>query len=466
VGHPGYDASLGSRVFPPGLRSSILVPVASPRILRMQGRGARLSDNEVLARQQVYAAPPPEAVGRLARIGAKWTVLLLGVRQVIGLGTSAVVCRLIAPDAFGLVAMVTPVTAFLLLVADMGMTWANVQKRDIHWDQVNLLFWIGGLTGVVAWGICIVSSPLIARFFGRSELNSICVVLGASLLLNGLSVQPLALLKRQMRQKVFSLVQTIAAVVAAGVAIAMAAADFGYWALVAQPLTFALVLLILSLQQSGYRPGVPRLSQGMHSLVRFGGYVAACNIVTFFQLYLDNIVIGRYCGAEELGYYSRAYFLRALPAMYAAIAMTDMMVPALVALRADRQRLGAAYRKALRTIAFVGCPLGVLLGVGAPEIVRLIYGPAWGPVAPLLAWLALPAIALPIYHTMSWLFLAAGKARPMFIQSVLVTPVVVLGFFLGVRWGGDRGRCHCGSGLVYTSHSAHYPVSWASHGRD
>lgn len=395
-----------------------------------------MSNNEELCPQDVYAAPPRDTVGRLARSGAKWSVSLLIVRQVIGLGSTAVICRILSPDDFGLLAMVRTLTVLLLLISDMGMSWANVSKKDIRRNEVNVLFWSGAFLGGLAWGVCVLAAPYAAWFYGRAELTPICFVLGSSLLLNGLTIQPLALLKRQMRQKTLSLLQTISAAVAVVVGITLAIAGAGYWALVAQPLTLALVLLILSLQQSGYRPGFPRFSRRMLGLLTFGGYVGACNLVTYFQMNLDSILIGRYCGAGELGYYSRAFFLRTLPAMYAAIALTDLMVPALVALRDDRQRLARAYRKAIRIIAFVGCPLGAFLGVTAPETVRLIYGPAWGPVVPLLMWLSLPGAVLPLYRTTGWLFLATGKIRQMFLLTVVVVPVVAVVFVVAVRWGG------------------------------
>ena len=409
---------------------------------------------------ETYAAPPPDAVGQLARTGAKWSVSLLVVRQVIGLGSTAVICRILDADDFGLLAMVQTLTALLLLVADMGMSWANVNKTDLQASELDMLFWSGLVFGGLAWGVCVLVAPLVAWFYGRPELTPICFVLGASLLLSGLTTQPLALLKRQMRQKAFSAVQTVAAVVAAVVAVALAVAGAGYWALVAQPLAMALVVLILSLQQSGYRPAIPQFSRGMLPLLTFGGYVGICNILVYFQLNLDNILIGRCCGAEELGYYSRAYFLRTLPTLYAAMVLTDVMVPALTALRNDRERLGAAYRKAIRLTTFVGCPLGAFLGVTAPETVRLIYGPAWGPVAPLLVWLSLPAAVLPLAYSNGWLFLAAGKAREMLLRSMIVVPVVAVGYLVAVRWGAE-GIAMAGAALftvplpLFTLYLAH-----------
>jgi O-antigen/teichoic acid export membrane protein len=150
---------------------------------------------------------------------------------------------------------------------------------------------------------------------------------------------------------------------------------------------------------------------------------------------MDNVLIGRYYGADELGYYSRAYFLRTLPAMYASIAVTDLMVPALTALAGDRQRFGSAYREAIRLIAFVGCPLAALVAVTAPELVAILYGRRWGPVVPLLYWLSLPALVLPIYTSMGWIFIAVGKGRQMFFLSLITTPIVLAAYWIGISWG-------------------------------
>jgi len=384
----------------------------------------------------VFTAPSLDSVGSLARRGAKWSIASLVVRQFIGIGTAVVISRILSPGDFGLVAMVTTFTSFLMLVSDMGLSWATVQEHDLDQRRVDSLFWIGVILGLTTWGICVLVAPLLAQFFANKKLVLLSITMGVNLFLSGLAVQPLALLKRRLLQKELSLLQTISSVAGAVCAIVAALRGMGYWSLVVQSITTSSLTVLLGLWRSGFVPGKPALAVNLMPLLQFGGCVGACNIVTYFQLTLDNLLIGRYCGVDELGYYSRAYFLRTLPAMYGAIALTDIMVPALAALRRDRERLAAGYRQALQMVAFIGCPLGVLLGLNAAELVRIIYGPAWAPVTSMLIWLSLPATVLPIYQSMGWLFLATGHAREMLVQTLVITPVVVVVFYFAVGWGG------------------------------
>jgi PST family polysaccharide transporter len=386
--------------------------------------------------ETAYAAPPVDRVGTLARSGAKWSVFYFVLRQLFGIGATAIIARLLVPDDFGLLAMVATLTMFLALWTDMGLSWATVQHPELQGQQVHSLFWTGGLLGLATWAACIIAAPLAAKFYGRAELAPICMVMGAGLLCQGLYTQPGALLKRRLQQKEYAFSQAASNVAANVVCIVMAVLGLGYWALVGQALALPLFLLMLTLWYSAYRPGWPKISPGTLSMLRFGGYVGAFNLINFFQIYLDSILIGRFCGADELGYYSRAMFLRTLPAMYASVVVTDVMVSALSALAHDKDRMAAAYRKALRLIAFVGCLLGVLLGITASESVRLIYGPAWAPVVPILVVLSFPATVLPVYQTMSWLFIAVGKSRQMFFLTLGLTPIVAAAYCIGIRWGG------------------------------
>jgi PST family polysaccharide transporter len=384
---------------------------------------------------EVYPSPSSANVGRLARVGATWSFVLIVTRQLLSIGTTAVLSRILPPGDFGVVAMVGTVTSFLMLVSDMGLSWATVQTERLEQKQIDTLFWAGAASGGLAWGACAMCAPIVARFYGNAALEPLCWILGMSLLINGLTIQPTALLKRQMRQRELAVSQTAAVLIAGVVSVGMALGGAGYWSLAAQIITAALVLLATSFYWSQYRPARPGLSPGAISLLKFGGYVGACNIMIFFQINMDNILIGRYCGAEELGFYSRAYALRALPAMYATMALTDVIVPALAAIQGDRERLESVFVKAIQLMAIIGCPVAVLLGVTAEESVFIIYGTRWEAVAPLLVLLSFPALVLPLNQMLGCLFVATGKVRQMFLLSASTLPLVGITYYVAVGWG-------------------------------
>lgn len=387
------------------------------------------------ASSEALATPHSCEIASLARKSAKWSLGLLVARQGIGLVSTALLARLISPAEYGLVAMVTVFTAFLGLL-DSGLGWATVQAKELNSRMVNSLFWFGMLWGLFLWAVCAASGALLARFYGHAELAGICVVLGAGLLLNSLAAQPSAILKRKMRQQMLSGIETGAVLVASATALVLAVNGWGYWALAAQVVVVYLVRMAALLVLSDFHPRSPySISWQGLGLLRFSAYMGGCSWITYFQLYLDNILVGRFCGAANLGYYTRATYLQTLPTMYAVQSMNDVMVPALAALQQDRVQLGQIYRKALTMVAFVGCPAGAFLGVAAQEIVLVLYGPAWQEVIPLLVWLSFPATILPIYNTAPWLFIATGKSREFFWLSLILTPIVAVAYFLVVQSG-------------------------------
>lgn len=387
------------------------------------------------ASQATYELPTSTNVGQLARRGALWSMSLVFGRQLVSMIVTAVLARVLSPDDFGLVGMVATLTALVALFSDLGLSTATVQRKDLSDQQVHNLFWTNSVAGFLLWGICIALSPIIARFYGRPELVAISIALGSVFALSGFAVQPYALLQRQMRFKRMTFVEICSAAIGGVAATVLALSGFGYWALVLQPLISQSIRVVLIFLSSEYRPGRPALDAGTRSMLHFGGLLALNGAIVYFARNLDNILIGRMWGATDLAFYSRAYFLMMLPSLLVTGAVASVMVPALSALQDDKQRLGGAYRQALQLSALLACPMAAGLGLIAPEIVRLVYGPQWAPVAPILAWLSVSAVFQPIANTQGWLFTATGRGWSFLIASTFYALVTAAAFIVGVQDG-------------------------------
>ncbi len=383
-----------------------------------------------------FQAPQASQVGRLARTGAAWSFGLVLTRHLVSLLTTAVLARLLAPSVFGLLGMVATLTVLLQVIADGGLSWATIQRRSLTRVQVDTLFWVNAASGVALWVLCILSGPALRSFYGAAEVPAIAAVLGLGFVFSGIALQPAALLQRQMRYREMFLAETAGQACAAVVGIWMALDGFGYWALVGQALCGQAVRCAGYLWGSGYRPHRPQWTVETRGLLAFGGYLAASGLVIYVSRNLDNILIGRFWGTTELGYYTRAYFLMTLPSLVGTTMLAPIMVSALSAFQHDPERFGRAYRKAVTTTSFIGLPLAAGLLVTAPEAVRLVYGPRWLPVVPMLTWLCLASLTQPLYNTVGWLLVSRGKARAMFVMYAVVAAVLGVGFGIGVRWGG------------------------------
>lgn len=374
-------------------------------------------------------------VGNHARKGVKWTALQIVARNVLSLGTTAVLARLLNPGDFGLVGMVATLTALLMVFSDMGLSWATIQRQQLSKSQVSNLFWINTGIGILLWFLCIAGSPLVANFYGEPKLMAITAALGAGFVLSGITAQPIALLNRSMNYKATAQIEVLALVVGASSALAAAFYGLGYWALVIQSLSTGMVRMLLAVPMSHIQISAPRRGVGTLSLVTFGGMLALNGLLIYLARNLDSVLIGKYWGAEELGFYNRAYFLMLLPSMLATGLLTNLMVPSLSALQGNKERFGNAYRKALCMVALIGCPMALGLALTANEMVYLIYGEKWKPVVPLLIWLSIASITQPLYNTTGWLFTAAGKAKEYLWLTVINGFLLSISFFLALPYG-------------------------------
>lgn len=378
-----------------------------------------------------FAQPDSKDVGRLARTGAKWAFIMLVLRQGVTMLTTMVVSRYVSPVDTGTVAMVSTFISFIVLF-DTGLTWATVQAKDLVKEQLDNLFWVGVVLGSSLWLVCIISGPLLAWFYNNSNLILISSIIGLAPFFNSLTTQPSALLKRQLKQKVNNSIETAAIIISSLLSVVLALYAYGYWAIVTQLVSVQVLRFVFLMIFSGYRPGKFAFDDRIKPLLKLGSCLAASNYVCYLQLYLSSILMGRVFGAASLGNYSKAVGLKSLPTMYATMVVTDVMVASLAALQMNKEKMGEAYRKALALTAFIGCPISALLLPMAPEAVRLLYGSQWDMAVPMLQWLALPAIMLPISTSTIWLFLAAGKGRDQLRMNILLSISIVVAYLFAL----------------------------------
>jgi PST family polysaccharide transporter len=223
--------------------------------------------------------------------------------------------------------------------------------------------------------------------------------------------------------------------VGAVLGVTAALSGLGYWSLViqvvAQQFVFALLLLVLG----NYRPRFPREAHGLAGLLNFGGYMAAYGAINYFSRNLDNVLVGRFCGPEQLGYYSRAYFLMTLPTLLASGMLAGVMIPALSALQQDHARMASAFSRSVRWIGLLGCPAAIGLAACAPDFVRFVYGLKWMSVVPILLWLCLAGALQPVQAAVGWLYVVNGRGRAMFLIGLVTSSLTIGAFFVGIRYG-------------------------------
>src|SRR5215468_11777877 len=175
-------------------------------------------------------------LARLALRGGITSVAMQYGNGVLQIVSAIVLARLLAPEDFGLVAIVTVLTSFAPLLIDFGLGDATTQRSKITPSQVSGLFWLSSGIGMSVAIVVAACSPLIAWAYRDPRLEAIALCSGITFVLWGVSNQHLALLRRTMQFGRIAKIQFIGTLIGIAIAIFMAIRGYGYWALVIRPI--------------------------------------------------------------------------------------------------------------------------------------------------------------------------------------------------------------------------------------
>jgi PST family polysaccharide transporter len=390
-------------------------------------------------------APSPEAalatdhliddIGRRSRRGGTILLAAQAVRVVGQLVTLVLLVRLLPPAAFGLLAMVASLAAILDLLKEFGLSAATIQKEGISHAQVSALFWINAGVGALLGSGLLLGAPLLARFYGQAELEPVAEWLALGFVMSGLTVQHWALLRRQMRFGAIAGLETTADLVGFAVAIALAFAGWGYWALVAQRLVTPGCLMTGSWMVCRWRPAGPGRIEGLRELLQFGGSVTLSGLATALARSVDQILIGWLWGPTVLGLYERTTRLVLLPINNINAPVYAAGMPALSRLVGRPDRYRSMFRQIMQKLALLTMPAFTIAAVVADWLVRILFGPAWEQATPLVALFSLTAAYLPVLIAVSLLYMTQARTGEL-VRATLVDGILcVISILAGLPWG-------------------------------
>ncbi|WP_206245189.1 lipopolysaccharide biosynthesis protein [Novosphingobium terrae] len=364
--------------------------------------------------------------------------LMLGSAQAVKfacqLASTVILSRLLAPTDFGLFAMLMPLVWFVMMIQDFGLSNAVITVPDVSKSHETTLFLINIGLSVFLAGTLAAASPLIGVFYGTTAVVNLAVVLSGTIVLSGLSTLQFAILTRDLRFGAMTIAEIGGAVGGLLASIIVAIMHPSSWALVASVIGNMSVGLICGWGATRWTPGRPaRLSEVKH-LLAFGGGIASANISNYIARNADNILIGRYLGAQPLGFYDRAYKLLLFPLMQIVSPLSRTVVPILSRLANDGPRYKAAYRRASNQIMLIAIPGMAVLVVMADELIPLAMGRQWSSVVPIFRWLGLAGMYMPLSQTLPWLLVSQQRTRELSTVMAMHTAVCVIAFVVGLQF--------------------------------
>jgi len=369
-------------------------------------------------------------LGRLALRGGAVSVAMQYGNGVLQLVAAIVLARLLAPEDFGLVAIVTVLTSFAPLLIDFGLGDATAQRSKITRSQVSSLFWLSTGIGLAIAVLVAACSPLIGWIYREPRLEDIALCTAIMFVLVGVSNQHLALLRRTMQFTRIAKIQILSTLIGVAIAIAMAICGYGYWAIVLRPIASSFCVATGAWLVCGWVPGFPVFDDEVKSMVRFGLHVVGFAVLYSVARAVDRILLGLFYRPDAVGYYQNAITLYDYSIFAVLSQLHTVGSAALSKLQSNPAALRQRYEAALSALAFFVMPTAAILSVTAQDLTVILLGEKWRAAGLLLSIIGLRGIFQVVEGSQGWLHLSIGRAdrwRNWGVVSVVAHFVAVLG---------------------------------------
>lgn len=370
-----------------------------------------------------------------ASSGVFWTSLSQAVRIACQLTGIMVLARFLPASDFGLIAMASIATGFMLLFRDFGTSAALIQKKQLNDDFVDSIFWFNSCLGGALALLLLILAPVIAKFFEEQELETIIWALAVIFPVSSLGIVHQALLEKVSRFRPIALVESAGSVIGIGAAVFGAVSGWGVYSLVAQSISSAVTISAGLWLVSKWRPRRPGSFVFVANFWKFSRNLVSFNVFNYVARNADNLIIGKFLGSGDLGIYSVAYRLMLWPIQNISVVVSRALFPVFSRMQDDGERIAYAYAKTTAAITLISAPLMLGLFAIREPFVLTVLGAKWLPVSDVLFWLAPVGLIQSISATVGPIYMATGRTDRLFQWGLLSGTVTTIAFVIGINWG-------------------------------
>lgn len=321
-----------------------------------------------------------------------WNYAGTAIRSLAQLAIGVVLARLLTPEQFGTVAIGWIVIGLGMLVAEMGLGVAIVQRPTLTDDDVGFAVMLQLSLGAALCIVGLLGAPQIALWFGHDEATPVIRAMALLFLVQSAGATPLALMRRELdfrSTQIIGISSYLVGYVAIGIPGALL--GWGAWALVAAQLTQACTVTLIALRRSP-KAVMPRFRRNSAGLIPLGAKVTGTNFVNYGLANADSVAVGRLLGAEVLGVYGRALALVQAPSSALITGIQGVLFSTCSRAQSDRGLLGKAYIASSGALASIVLPVFVTAACVPSTIIEGLYGQRWSAAAPVLTPLAISAV--------------------------------------------------------------------------
>ena len=355
--------------------------------------------------------------------------------QVVTFVVSIILARLLVPEDYGKIALITVFTTIMQVFVDSGLGTALIQKKDADDLDFSSVFYFNFAVCLILYAVMFLAAPLIATFYNDTSLVPVIRVISLTIVISGVKGIQQSYVSRNMMFKRFFYSTLGGTIFSAFLGIGLAYAGFGMWAIVIQQLSnTAMDTLILWITVK-WRPKKMFSWKRLKCLLSFGWKMLASALLDTFYNNIRSLIIGKMYSSSDLAFYNQGDKLPAVVVNNINTSIDSVLLPTLSREQDDRERIKNMTRRAIKVSTYIMAPLMMGLAFCATPVVQLILTEKWLPCVPFLQIFCITYMFYPV-HTANLNAIKAMGRSDLFLKLEITKKIVGMILLLSTMWFG------------------------------
>lgn len=370
----------------------------------------------------------------------KWSTTSEIAAKLVTPITNIILARILAPEAFGVIATVTMIISFAEMFTDSGFQKYLVQrefsnKEEMH-ITVNVAFWSNLGLSLLFWLIIFIFRENIATIVGNSGLGNVLGIACLQLPLTSFSSIQMALFRREFDFKTLFLVRIIAILIPFFLTIPLAILGFSYWSLIIGSIVIQFSNAVFLTIKSNWRPQFSYNFQVLRKMIGFSLWSLIEAISIWLSIWVDTFVIGSKLNAYYLGIYKTSTTMVNSLTSIITGSIIPVLFPTLARLQNDNEKFTSIFLKFQRVVSLFVLPLGVGVFLYSDLATKILLGGKWGEASSVIGiWAITRSIKISLGDLCSEVYRAKGKPKLSFFAQLLHLIVLIPTCLISVKYG-------------------------------
>lgn len=343
--------------------------------------------------------------------------------QLVTFIVSIVLARILMPEDYGTVALVTVFTTIMQVFVDSGLSTALIQKKDADDLDFSSVFYFNFVVCIILYLIMFLAAPLIASFYNKPELVPIVRVISLTIVISGVKGVQQSYVSRNMLFKRFFYATLGGTLFSAFLGIAMAYAGFGVWAIVTQQLSNTAIDTLILWITVKWRPKLMFSWGRLKGLLGFGWKMLVSGLLETVYNNLRGLLIGKIYSSADLAYYNKGQHFPDLIAININTSIDSVLLPAMSNEQDNRDRVKSMTRRSIMVSCYIMAPLMIGLACCASNVVIIILTEKWLPCVLFMQIFCITYMFYPI-HTANLNAIKAMGRSDLFLKLEIWKKVI------------------------------------------